>query len=387
MNIDFFLLVYGVMIAGVLAVMWIQRRRKGETGKGFFAKMRGGAVNRNWKGNYGGVEYTHEYSSGGENIPSYFRISVACPSKGGFRVVKENAFDVFFKKLGVSKEIQTGDPDFDRDFYILTDAVDFSKAYFSESPRRQAIRRLFASGIAEVRHNGKTLEVKWSPFELKDDTDLTFIEKAAGEMEALAKDMPLFFQRSLNPDSAGVKKKRILCFGVPIFLFIAGGLSAVFGMEFYRPLDWPELFLKSLRYSLPSLILFLWLSFQWLKGRAASHRELLILLSMSVTAYLLSGFGFMTFWNGFADLESPAVFESVPVIEKYKKESDSGTTYYAELGSWRDGKRVERMRVKKEIYLSVVPGKTAMTVSVKPGRLGFEWVESLKPEEKTGRGI
>jgi len=385
MDTSLFLLVYGAIIIGVVISMWLKRRRQGKrdgflSGKNGKSKFPGKG-----KGIYQGIEYTYEYFSGTGDQSSSFKISVACSSEGEFRVVRENAFDVFFKKLGVSREIQTGDPDFDRDFYILTDTVDFATAYFSDEARRRAIRRLFSSGITEVRLNRETLKVQWTPFELSGNPDPAFIEKAVDAMGGLTKEIPRFFRRSVNPDSSGFKWKRRLGFGVPVFLSIAGGISIVAGMDLYRPLDLAALFIGSLRYSLPCLALFLWLAFLWLRGRASSHRELFILCSLSFSAYLIAGFGGLMVWNGFGDHEEAAVFESVTAVEKYEKKSDSGTTYYVGLRSWRGEGRVERLKIPRNFYGEIIPGKTVMTVSVKPGRLGFEWLYSLRLESGNGR--
>ena len=96
----------------------------------------------NGTGIFESTEYRYCYYPGSKNSPSYFKVEIDASSDGSFKIARESGFDRLFKRLGISTEIQTGDTNFDDSFYITADNEEFTKAVFSSTERRQAVRNI-----------------------------------------------------------------------------------------------------------------------------------------------------------------------------------------------------------------------------------------------------
>lgn len=79
-----------------------------------------------------------------------------------FRLTRESEYDRFFKEIGISKEIQSGDRDFDDQVYIACDHPVFSDEVQSDSEARRLILQLFKSGAKFISYNGVILEVSFA---------------------------------------------------------------------------------------------------------------------------------------------------------------------------------------------------------------------------------
>ena len=128
---------------------------------------------QSYEGETHGRKFFYEYYAGSKNNPSYFKIWIDCPGKGDFRIGRESAMDRLFKRLGITVEIQTGDRQFDRDYYINTDSAAFTRACFSSPERRQAVNELFKLNFKKIAHNGNRLEIKITPFTFTEGFDKT----------------------------------------------------------------------------------------------------------------------------------------------------------------------------------------------------------------------
>ncbi|MEE8483467.1 MAG: hypothetical protein V3S46_02625, partial [Nitrospinota bacterium] len=65
------------------------------------------------EGIYEGSPYRFRREPGDKNRPPAFFVTIDSVSEGDFEVRKENAFDRFFKRVGITAEVQTHDPSFD----------------------------------------------------------------------------------------------------------------------------------------------------------------------------------------------------------------------------------------------------------------------------------
>ena len=62
-----------------------------------------------------------------------------------------------------------------------------------------------------------------------------------------------------------------------------------------------DVVLHSLKYSLPTFLVFMYVSVRLLSGRSYSHRDLSALFFLSILAFPLSGIGLEMFLNGMLD--------------------------------------------------------------------------------------
>jgi WD40 repeat protein len=145
----------------------------------------------------------------------------------------------------------------------------------------------------------------------------------------------------------------------------------------YKPLDQGKVFVDSLKFSLPLLVLFTWFSIRLLKGRSSSHREFIAVFFIALFAFPLAGFGYSGFLNGALDDSPPAVHQVI-VLNKYYSRSKNNYTYYAVVNSWRKPESTEKLNISKSFYNYLQPGSSTITITTKPGKFGFEWIVELE---------
>lgn len=322
-----------------------------------------------------GTTYYQLYSPGGKNVPSSYRIKIECPSPGFFCIGRETGFDRFFKSVDITKEIQTGDKDFDNKFFIKTDALDFTRAFFMDSRKSSAVNDIFEHGFTRVEHDGKAMAAVCSPVDFKEPLDATVLEKIVSLLTLLAQDITEHPGENVHHVNRDWKAKRIVAFSVPGLLYIVGIPTFFIGLFHYTPLDKWILFLTTLKYSAPSFLLFLFFAVKLIKGRSTSHRELIIILALSLVAFPGAGMGLGTFVNGWLDQSDPTPHIAL-VMKKYTTSTKNGKNYHVVLESWRKDTHSESLRVSSSEYTRATPKKTRMKITTKRGHYGFEWILS-----------
>jgi len=242
-------------------------------------------------GTYNGTDYYQLFTPGGKNVPSAYKIKIECPSSGFFSIGRETGFDRLFKSLGITREIQTGYKDFDNKFFINTDAVDFTKTYFMSSEKCREVDSILDYGFTKVEHDGKTMAAICSPVQFKKPLDEATIQKVVSSLSLLAQNIHEHPCEDIAQVNKGWKAKRIVAFTTPVLLFIVGIPTFFLGLLAYTPLDKWALFFTTLKYSLPSFLFFLIVAVKLIKGRSTSHRELIIILMLSLIAFPGAGMG------------------------------------------------------------------------------------------------
>ena len=319
------------------------------------------------------LKYFYEFFTGSKNNPSYFKIWIDCRSRGGFRIGKETAFDRFFKNLGIAHEIQTGDSQFDRDYYINTDTVAFTRACFNFPERRQAVNELFNLNFKEILHDGKRLEVKISPFRFKENFDKATVESTVKQLVMLSRDLPEDYYEPRVIGTPAWKFKRGIIYVVSTTTLVAGFGCLLLGNIRYPPLDKFLIFKDSLNHSIPAFIIFIAVSIVFLKGRSSSHKDLLFNLCMALIGIPLTGYSGTVVCNGYLD-HSPTNHHEVTVTGKRYTTSKNSKTYYLKLKSWRENRSQEEITVGKSAYDKAASGDTIVRVTTRPGYLGYEWL-------------
>ena len=152
------------------------------------------------------------------------------------------------------------------------------------------------------------------------------------------------------------------------------------GLKFYRPLDGVDVFVFSLHYSIPMLVLFCLLAVIWLKGRSSSHRELIVNFLFGLFGIPMAGAGLVIVMNGFLDRSAIEMHEAT-VSDKRVSHSDKSTSYYLRVKSWRTGHPSEELKVSRQLYRQVRAGTTVIAIATRPGYLNFEWLVSVDIKE------
>lgn len=321
-----------------------------------------------------GASYRQWHTRRGKNGPLVLHLEVSCSCpRVEFRITNETGFDRAGKAWGLSKEIQTGDGEFDKKFYIWTDTVRSVEHILSDSENRNRVRELFQKGCDHVAFNGKSLSIEC-------------VESHSSAAESLAKTL---FQLSagllkagpgmLVPGCESVRTRRSLLFFVTGFVFIFGIISFVWGMNSYPLVNPAEVFQISLVYSVSAFLIFIVYAFWNLRGSSSAHRDLSIILIMSLVGFGMLSNGVITNWNGAADT-SIAEEHHTLIVNKYIHRGSKGRrSYYVTVQSWNDpAGATKNFKVSHSAYETVTPGKDRMRVVTRQGRLGYEWVVSRR---------
>ena len=205
------------------------------------------------------------------------RVMVDCTSQGQFEVVRQEQWHRGFTKLGINRQILSGDAAFDQEFWILSDQVEFASWCFSDLQRREAVANIFRMGFKELNHNGKTMEAKLSFPRIFHDVDLSIITIAVPQLDILAKIESTPFQFPEHPPSL----QGCLIPTVTFLLAIGGIVWWFWGSDRYTPLDGSALFGASLKYSIPALVLNMGLAVWAVRGRSSSYREIICIFLLS----------------------------------------------------------------------------------------------------------
>jgi hypothetical protein len=272
-------------------------------------------------------------------------------------------------------EIDTHDPGFDDAFYINTNTIPFTRSFLEKSENRRGIQALFDLGFNHLKHDGQNLTLTWKNFPRRTQMEIATMEKAVAQLAEQGRGLAKITSYETQEPSTW-KLKRLFTFAFPILLTITGIVTMIIALSSFKPLDRGKVFVDSLKFSLPLLVLFTWFSIRLLKGRSSSHRELIAVFFIALFAFPLAGFGYSGFLNGALDDSSPAVHQ-VMVLNKYYKRSKNKNTYYAVVKSWRKPEAAEKLRISKSFYNYLQPGSSMITIKTKPGKFGFEWIVEL----------
>jgi hypothetical protein len=330
-----------------------------------------------YEGRMDGCTYYYEYYAGSKNRPSYFRIWLDCPAAGSFRLGREGWLEGLFKRLGVSVEIQTGDSRFDREFYIQTDTVDFTTGFLASPDTREAIRRIYAGGFREFSLDGETIEARRTPFSPAKDTIGLETEAVVRELKRLTGQVP---EESGENRMAGMpawKLRRNVVYVLTGLAAAAGLGLTLLGLKLYTPLRAMDVFIFSLGYVVPALLVFTVASIHLLKGRSASYKDVLYNFLFSLIGFPLSGFGGAMVLNGALD-EADVIYHDARVTGKHYTTSRNSRNYYLEITSWNGKAGGEKIKVSHTVYRRAKVDRSVLIVGTRPGRLGFEWITAYR---------
>jgi len=145
-------------------------------------------------------------------------------------------------------------------------------------------------------------------------------------------------------------------------------------------MDGWSLVLSALPLGVLGLILYIPLAGLLLKGRSTSHSELLIVIILTITSFMLSGVSGKMFLNGYLDKSRPETYNML-IEDKYYHKDDDDYDFYVRTRSWREGRDSETIEVSGEEFDMVVPDTSRIYVTTKDGRYGFEWITDyvIKP--------
>lgn len=324
-------------------------------------------------GRHGDTAYHYEYFSGSKNSPSYLEVSVAAIPDTRFRIVREGALARAAKRVGLSHEIQTGDDEFDRTFYLEVEPEDVAAGFLADEPARSAVRALFGDGVAAIENRPGELVARWSPYSLGSGFSAGTITSAVERVAELRRRLSGAGVGALAPRGPVTSTAAALVSGA---LFIAVVLAAGLLTSRYPPVDEGRVLVDSLGVSALLIAALVGAVVFHVHGRSTAHRILGGALIAILIVVPFAGWALTVWANGALD-DSPGVTHDLVVTGKHEVEGRN-PSYRITVPSWRDPARPRDLEVGRDAYDAVIPGRTHVTIVTHAGRCGYEWRESMR---------
>lgn len=304
-----------------------------------------------------------------------------------FKLSEEKKIDRFFKMLGLSKEFQTRDSNFDSSIYIACDSSSFNKSLAENNEIKEFILSLFRLKVMHITCDGQWLTIKMSGDKGDDffaDQCFEFVQKldAAKQTWAL-QNRDRFFT------------KMIL---IEAFLW-AIGTYAVMGFYEFMTVDQDvyiaprSMISQGLIWGSTGGILFTLLVFHLMSGSSRSHRIIIESLVVIVCSFPVGGIAILSDLNIHFDRSPPQILET-QVMQKSVRRHVSGS----------GGRRGGRRRTTYTYYLSIMPKPVLggvhlpssiqvdsnlysrvivnqnIVIEVGQGRFHYPWYRSIRPK-------
>ena len=313
-----------------------------------------------------------------------FRIGVELRAPLVLNIHRERPSDRWFKALGLSREVQTGDDAFDCLVYVACDHSGMHELLQQSAPLRAAIRAAFAAGFDSITHDGIALWLDRKSTSGPGDEDRAVLAQLAHELRdldrALAMRRAPYVWRALGCEAVawGVAAFGIASFPVAMYSL---GLSLSVG----------ELLALGLGGALAGFIVLESLVILVLRG---SSRARLVLIECTVLfAVAFPAIGVQSA----VDLNERAgsvISESGErtLLESKKRRSGSARrrrttyTFILESGGRIGGCEIPTtVQVSGSLYAEVQPGER-VEITVSSGALGLKWMELRAARTSTSGG-
>ncbi len=151
-----------------------------------------GKFNIKLVGRYSGYDVRVEPHQGGKNTPPFILVRLYKKSSLTFTVTPEGTVARLFKRLGLVKEIEVGDPGFDQRFVLRVSDEMTGRMFFSNNEVRDAVDRVFQSGYQHLlgRKGELFARKKTGTFQMEADLRPEMIVPVLDALVTLAKYLP-----------------------------------------------------------------------------------------------------------------------------------------------------------------------------------------------------
>jgi hypothetical protein len=343
--------------------------------------------NASWHGTSAtadGIGYEYSVSTSKGRVTGA-KVGVACAEGFTFSLRHEEMFDLWSKGIGLTKECQTGDLDFDRDIYILSDDPVVHRMLQFDGDLRADIQRVFKDcrdGLGAPRaiyvHGGR-LWITAKPREKKSAAAAADCPAVVAALSAVASRLERG-GAGLHDDRDPFPRRAACILAVSTGLSINGAIELFHMVAGNFPVlgdaDAPLGVALAIGFAIVLALAAIALQ---LMGRSA--RTHLVLLEL-----LVSG-GFGATVSAYAELRdydidydtAPVRMVETTVAGKHTSHSRHRTHYHVELGAWPAPGQSKDIEVYSGFYDSISPG-SRVVVEEHPGALGWVWTSGLRSE-------
>lgn len=299
-------------------------------------------------------------------------------SSAVFKLSSETYWDRFFKKIGLSNEVQTGDAEFDDDIYVACDSAAFSHEIRNDEETRRLVVDLFSEKAEYIEADGKTISIAFPG----DKTEKTLLKNLAIALQRRLSDMDRNFVGS-RFDYFFFKALAIEC-----LIWSLGAYAALSFMEWQvEPetihLDPIALASRGIAVGILIAIALLGLIAFLLKGSSRSHRiivECALILGFSLP---MGGIAIFSDINTRLDEGTPVwakrgIYESYRTVHRGRK----GRTWYSYHIILKAPEATESIQIPRTLEISEeeyrqAKNKTVANLEIMPGRLKLPWLRAI----------
>ena len=311
-------------------------------------------------------------------------VSLKCSSPHAFRVQPLGKPTRWFRQIGYTLPILSGDRAFDERWSVESDDREFAQALVRERDVRAALARLDALGCRALAHTRRKLVAVLSrQGRTREDRELqeTQVREQLGVLDgAVAKICRLH----AFPRNGGRLRVVLATIGASALVPL-GLLGLALGGDELVTGELGRLILWSLLGSLPLLLVYLLVMGRLLAGRSSSHRDLLVVALTALLALPVLGMGATVTLNRLADPGPPAVHRAT-VLEITQRHGDGDRVdYYAVVPAWDPGAGPRRaIEISHAQAQQVVTGRSVIVFTTSPGWLGGERLLEKRIETPAG---
>ncbi|MFP5418248.1 MAG: hypothetical protein ACLGHA_03735 [Gammaproteobacteria bacterium] len=310
------------------------------------------------------------------------RFGVMCPQAFHFRIKRETDWDRAAKAIGLSVEQSFNDPRFDETFYVVSDHPALAKTLAGVPRFRDVIKTLFRdTHLRKLTCQGQHLVAHYHvksddplPAQYRDGPSVKLIVRALHEITDTLTDLS---DASLARDPQ-VWKAAFLAAVASGVLFL--GILEIFRfLQFDRHdplLDSWTLIRDSAVVSFILLVVWLALTARWLRGSSYAHIVMGEVLISGGLGLLLCSYWLARDLNCEWDHAPARVFPVEVLARHHHVHRKSPDTYSLSIRSSVGSALPDSIDVSHRDYVNARE-QTSIELHVKPGLLGYPWVERI----------
>lgn len=305
-----------------------------------------------------------------------FAIGVSLPAPLLLSMTREDTASSLLKSLGLCRDVETGDGDFDCLVHVACDHPELHDFLTEDADARAAIRLVFEAGFMQIKHDGAVLWIHRKSSSEPSDADWDLL----GVLAATLTDL-----------ESRCKSRRVRYTVRSTLCEATAGAIFAFGMASLFPA------FSSMRWSLDrelttyglvaAAVLFLLLTGSTVLLLRGSSRlrvvltESCMMLALGLPTACIQSTADINARAG--EVSRSEVVRTIARTELIKRRNIP--SYYAQTVSFDASSGAVdswRIRITSDIYEQVVPGDR-LRVTVARGALGLRWIDGFAIESKT----
>ncbi|MEZ6143478.1 MAG: hypothetical protein R3B84_23155 [Zavarzinella sp.] len=308
-------------------------------------------------------------------------VNAAVPTTMTFN--EETWFDRWSKRMGIAHEHQTGDAEFDDAIFIRCPSNSYVEEFLKEPVRRVAILALRNLGYTEIRITGTEIVAYWANFDPLKNGEADLQDRTGQILLKLAEDLPQQIDTELvekQSHSLGVGKTLLWTFQI-VF-------AVAFILTFTHPaMRESKILLAALMAILPVMFVYGWLCAFAVRGTSTSHDKWKAMMLVAMFTMPLGTLGTLSGINALLDSKPAVTHSQVVVNKRFSTGKNNSKTYYAVVAAWDNPNDTFEFRVNSADYNRIQIGISRMDLTVKPGKLGIEWLVKKSVKLNAPRAI